>query len=441
MNSFERPITPAFLLRFTLPSMIMMLFNSFYTMVDGGFVSNFVGTDALSATNIAYPLLNLVLAIGIMFATGGSAVVARQMGEDSFERARQSFSLIALSISAIGIFTAVVTLFFSEPIVRALGSTDALFDYCQDYLLFIGLFAPCFMLQVLFQFFFTTTGKPHIGLIATLLGGIANIVFDYVFIVPLSMGVRGAALATGIGATIPTVVGLIYFFFRRDGLLYFVKPVFRRETLTRTCLNGSSEMVSNLSIAVTTFLFNQIMLFYLGEDGVAAITIVLYAQFFFTAIFLGYTSGVAPLISFHYGAQHKQRMHQLFRLSIWFVTVCSVLAYVLALVLSQTVVGIFAPAGSNVFVLASRGMDLFAIGFLFMGLNIFASGLFTALSNGIVSAVLSFLRTFVFIVLAIWLLPHFFAVSGVWLSIPAAEFLALVVSIGCIVHYKKVYHY
>ncbi len=441
MNSFERPITPGFLLRFTLPGMLMMLFNSFYTMVDGGFVSNYVGTDALSAINIVFPLINFVLAVGIMLATGGSAVTARQMGEKEPELARQSFSLLTVFTAGLGIVIAVLSIVFADPIVWALGSTDVLYEYCRDYLVFMSLFTPCCMLQILFQFFFTTAGRPNLGLAATLLGGVANMVLDYVLIVPLHMGIRGAAIATGIGQTIPTVIGLVYFFSRRNDLLYYVRPVLRGWVLGRACLNGSSEMVSNLAVAVTTFLFNIIMLSYLGEDGVAAITIVFYAQFFFTAIFFGYTSGVAPLISFHFGAQNHDRLKKLVRLSLLFVAVCSLLAYGLSVVLSQTVVGIFAQRGTAVFSIASDGMELFAIGFLFMGFNIFASGLFTALSNGIVSAVLSFLRTFVFLVAAIELLPKLWGVSGVWLAIPAAELLALVVSLACILRYRKRYQY
>ncbi|WP_394272851.1 MATE family efflux transporter [Butyricicoccus sp.] len=441
MNSFERPITPGFLLRFTLPGMLMMLFNSFYTMVDGGFVSNYVGTDALSAINIVFPLINFVLAVGIMLATGGSAVTARQMGEKEPELARQSFSLLTVFTAGLGIVIAVLSIVFADPIVWALGSTDVLYEYCRDYLVFMSLFTPCCMLQILFQFFFTTAGRPNLGLAATLLGGVANMVLDYVLIVPLHMGIRGAAIATGIGQTIPTVIGLVYFFSRRNDLLYYVRPVLRGWVLGRACLNGSSEMVSNLAVAVTTFLFNIMMLSYLGEDGVAAITIVFYAQFFFTAIFFGYTSGVAPLISFHFGAQNHDRLKKLVRLSLLFVAVCSLLAYGLSVVLSQTVVGIFAQRGTAVFSIASDGMELFAIGFLFMGFNIFASGLFTALSNGIVSAVLSFLRTFVFLVAAIELLPKLWGVSGVWLAIPAAELLALVVSLACILRYRKRYQY
>lgn len=441
MNGLHRKITPLFLLKFTLPTIAMMVFNSFYTMVDGGFVSNFVGTGALSAVNIVYPGVSLIFAIGIMLATGGSAVVAKQMGEGRAAEAKSSFSLITISGAVIGVVIALAGALFTDAIVRMLGANDTIYGYCYDYAFFMSLFVPFGILQVLFQFFFVTAGKPNLGLISTLVGGIVNIVLDYVLIVPLQMGIKGAAIATGIGFAIPAAFGLFYFGLHRVGTLHFTKPALHWHTLGKACANGSSEMVSNLSVAVTTYLFNQLMIRYLGEDGVAAITIVLYAQFLFTAVFLGYTSGVAPLISYNYGARDTGRLKKLFSLSMIFVGGCSIIAFGLSLLLAQTVVGIFARPESAVYPLAIRGMDLFGIGFLFMGLNIFASGLFTALSNGKVSAMLSFLRTFVLILLSVATLPMLLGVDGIWLSIPAAEMLALLVSLWCIIRLKARYGY
>ena len=237
------------------------------------------------------------------------------------------------------------------------------------------------------------------------------------------------------------MVGIAYFTAKRNELLWFVKPVSSAKTMLKTCANGSSEMVSNLAVAITTYLFNIIMMQKLGSDGVAAMTIVFYAQFLFTAVFFGYTSGVAPLFSFHYGAQNEKQLQRLFRSSLWFFIVCSIAACLASILLAKQVVGIFAQSESDVFELASHGMNLFAIGFLFMGLNIFASGLFTALSNGKVSAILSFLRTFVFIVLAIYLLPKWLEVNGIWLAIPVAEFLALLVAVWYMVRLRPHYRY
>ena len=441
MSSLEHKITPGFLMKFTLPTMIMMVFNSFYTMVDGGFVSNFVGTSALSAVNIVYPVINFVFAVGIMLATGGSAIVARLMGEKKPMLARQSFSLITVSGVVMGLIITVLCICFTGSIVHVLGANDAIYGYCYDYAFYLSLFIPFAILQLLFQFFFVTAGRPNLGLWATVAGGVANIVLDYLFIVPLNMGIKGAAIATGIGYAVPSVIGLIYFSEKGQKSLSFAKPVRDLSILRKTCTNGSSEMVSNLAVSVTTFLFNRIMMDYLGEDGVAAMTIVVYAQFLFTAIFLGYTSGAAPLFSFNYGAQDKKKLHQLFRISMIFIAACSVIAFGLSIVLSDMVIGVFAASGSSVFELAKHGMYLFAAGFLFMGFNIFASGLFTALSNGRISAILSFLRTFVFLLLTILLLPLLLEVNGVWLSIPAAELMALVVALIYILKYRKVYGY
>lgn len=441
MNTFEKKITPGFLLKFTLPSVIMMVFNSFYTMVDGGFVSNMVGTTVLSAVNISYPLISLVFAIGIMLASGGSAVVAKQMGEGQQLKAKQSYTFIVTCGVVVGIIIAAIGLLFTKEISLLLGANEAIYEYCYDYILYISIFIPFAILQVLFQFFFVTAGKPNLGLILTILGGVANIFLDYLFMGPMNLGIKGAAIATGIGFTIPAVIGLIWFAKKEDRLLCFTKPKFDGKVLLKTCTNGSSEMVSNLAVAVTTFLFNKLMMRYVGENGVAALTIVLYAQFLFTAVFLGYTSGIAPLFSYNYGAQNEKRLKKLFKLSIIFITICSIGAYAFSLLLAKPVVALFSEPNSTVYNLAIHGMDLFGISFLFMGFNIFASGLFTSFSNGLISAILSFLRTFVFIILAIMILPKFLDVNGIWLSIPVAEIVALFVSVIFMLKYKKVYQY
>ncbi len=441
MNAMERAVTPGYLLRFTIPTMIMLIFNSFYTMVDGAFVSNFVGTSALSAVNIVYPALNLVFAVGIMLATGGSAIVGRQMGEGKNQEAWENFSLVVAAGTVLGVLIGVGGLVFASPLVRALGASDAIFQHCYDYLIYMSGFTPFAVLQLLFQYLFVTAGRPNLGLISTVAGGLANIILDYVFIVPLQMGIKGAAIATGIGFMIPAVTGLIYFSVCRSQHLHFTKPVLRGDILVQACANGSSEMVTNLAIAVTTFLFNLEMMRWLGEDGVAAITIVFYADFLFVAMFLGYTSGVAPLFSYNYGAQNHERLQKLFRLSLLFIAVGSAAAYGASLAFSGPVVGFFARRGTQVFDIALHGMLLYAISFLLKGVNIFASGLFTALSNGKVSAFLSFLRTFGFLVLCIFVLPRIWGVNGIWLAIPVAEVLSLAVSIWCLVRFRKVYHY
>lgn len=440
-NALAKSFTFWSLLRFTAPTIIMMVFMSLYTMVDGIFVSRFVGTNALSAVNLVYPALSIILAIGIMLATGGSAVIARKMGEHRIDEAKQDFTFILAVGTIIGIIAGAAGLIFAKPLVMMLGANDATFQYCFDYARTLAIFAPFSILQILFQYLFVTAGKPHIGLALTVSGGLANILLDYVFIVPMNMGIGGAALATGIGFAIPAIGGIVYFLLKRKGTLAIVKPRIDFKMLLESCGNGSSEMVSNLSLAITTFMFNLIMMRYMGEDGVAAITIVLYAQFLLTALYIGYASGVSPILSYNHGQDNSSEIRKIFRNSIIFIVVSSVITFVLSFVLAPTIVQIFAPIGTTVYDIALNGFNLFSFCYLFIGINIFASAMFTAFSNGKVSAIISFLRTFLFIIVAILLLPQLMGVNGVWLAIPVAEVAALVISIGYMVRFKGVYKY
>lgn len=428
------------LLKFSLPTIIMMIFMSLYTIVDGIFISRFVGTDALSATNIVYPVVNIMIGLAVMLATGGSAIVARQMGEGRLVEAKQNFSFVVLTGVAVGIVISAVSIIFLEPICYALGSSEKLIGYCKDYLGIMMLFAPVSILQMLFNTFFVTAGKPALGLTLTVFAGLFNAVFDYVLIVPAQMGIKGAAYATAIGYCIPAVFGLAYFFFSKNPLR-FCLPKFRGKILVQSCLNGSSEMVTNLSSGIITFLFNIIMMRYLGENGVAAITIVLYGQFLLTALFLGFSMGVAPVFSYNYGSQNHAQMKRLFKICMWFVSVCSLLVFACSILFASPLVSVFSPAGTPVYDIAVNGFVLFSFSYLFAGVNMFSSALFTALSNGFVSAAISFLRTFVFIVLGIFILPLVLEVNGVWLAVPFAELLTLAVSCYFLKKKSSVYHY
>lgn len=429
------------LLKFVMPSIIMMVFMSMYTMVDGAFVSRFVSTDALSAVNIVYPLYSIVIAIAIMLATGGSAIIAKKLGEQNNKEAKENFTFIILVGIIIGIIVLIIGIFFIEPLIKMLGSNATTHDYCIDYGQTLLYFAPFAMLQMLFQYLFVTAGKPNLGLIVTILAGITNVVLDYVFIVKLGIGIKGAALATGIGLLIPAIFGVIYFTFNRKGILYFVKPSFDFKALLESCVNGSSEMVSNISVAVVTFLFNMVMLRFLGEDGVAAITILLYAQFVLNAIFFGFSMGVAPIISYNYGANNIDRQKRIFKYCMLFIISVSVIVYMLSLIGAPTLTKFFAHEGTTVYDIALEGFEIFNISFLFTGLNIFASTMFTAYSNGKVSAILSFLRTFVFIIGSLLILPYIIGVNGAWLATVIAELLSFFVSIYLIFRYKNTYNY
>ncbi len=439
-NSISKEFKFFSLLRFAFPTMIMMVFMSLYTIVDGIFISRLVGTDALSATNIVYPAISLLIAVGVMLATGGSAIIAKKMGEKKEQEAREDFSFIVLTGFIIGLIFMVVGNIFIDPIVRLLGSTDALMDYCVGYLSVCLYLAPACILQLVFQTFFVTAGKPMLGLILTISGGVANMVLDYLFMGVFHMGVEGAALATGIGQLIPALIGLIYFLFVRHSL-YLVKPKIRWSVLAESSFNGSSEMVTNLSGAIVTFLYNIMMLKLVGEAGVAAITIVLYGQFLFNALYMGFSMGVAPVISYNYGSENNRMLKRIFKICMLFITVSSVIVTVFALVMSPIIVEVFTAVGTETYTLAKTGFFLFSLNFIFAGVNIFASSMFTAFSDGKTSAIISFVRTFVLIVINILILPELIGVNGVWLSVPLAEFMSVFLSGYFFVKKKKKYNY
>lgn len=439
-NSLDRDFSFGALLKFSFPTIVMMIFMSLYTIVDGIFVSRFVGTSALSAVNIVYPLISVVIGLGVMLATGGSAVVARRMGEGDEEDASGSFTLIVLAGVAVGALFSVLGLTAAGPLSRLLGSGDSLYLYCKDYLSIMLLFAPAAILQLLFQSFFVTAGRPGLGLGLTVASGVANAVLDYVFIVPLGLGIAGAALATAAGYLITAAAGVAFFLARKSGLR-FRAPRWNGRMLFHACGNGSSEMVTNLSNAVVTFLFNMLMIRYLGEDGVASITIVLYAQFLLTALYLGFSMGVAPVVSFSHGAGNVPRLRRLFKHCAAFVCLSSVLVFAASLGLARFIVGIFAPPGTPVWPIALDGFLKFAPAFLFAGLNIFASAFFTALSDGLTSAVVSFARTFGFLLLGLFLLPRFWGVDGVWFAVPFAEVLCCILSVCLLMVKRKRFQY
>lgn len=414
------------LLKFAFPSIVMMIFLSLYTIVDGFFVSRFVGTDALSAVNIVYPVVSVTIAVGIMFATGGSAIVAMRLGEGRKKTANENFTAIVVVATCVSIIFCILSILFMDPIVRFLGAKGVLVPLSKHYLLILLLFAPMSVLQMLFQSFFVTAGKPSLGLSLTIIAGICNMVLDYVLIVPAGLGIRGAALATSIGYCIPAVGGLVFFFRNRGGLC-FVRPQFELRMIANSCLNGSSEMITNLSNSVITLLFNVLMMKFAGSDGVAAITIILYTRFLMTSLFMGYSIGVAPIISYHYGAANKIYLKKLFGMCFAFVLAASLLVFFTAFFSSGIIAGIFAPAGSSVYLLAVKGLRIFSFAFFFAGVNIFASALYTALSNGRISALISFSRTFLFTVVGIFLMVHFLQMDGLWLAIPFSELVTIIV--------------
>lgn len=428
------------LLRFSLPTIAMMLMMSLYSMVDGIFVSRFVGSNAFASVNIIIPVTFLIIGLGVMLASGGSAIIAKKMGEGNDSEARQDFSLIVLLGVVLAVVLGVFSLLLRDPIIRGLGASDLLMEDSRTYFSILVLGFPAYMLQIMFQTFFVTAGRPHLGMWATVGAGAVNGLLDYLLIVPLEMGVAGAALATVIGYCIPAVVGLV-FFFRKKGSLYFVRPKWRGATVLKSCSNGSSEMVTNIASAVISVLFNVSMIRLAGEDGVAAISIVLYGQFLFTAVFLGFAGGVAPVISFNYGAKNIALLRRIFKICLLVIGGSSVLILGLSLLFAPQIVSIFAGRGSAIYPLALHGFLLFSINYPFAGLNIFSSSMFTAFSNGRVSALISFLRTFALILPVLLLLPELMGVDGVWLAVPIAEALCAVISAVCLLRGRKTYSY
>lgn len=439
-NALSQDFSAMTLLRFAFPTITMMIFLGLYTIVDTIFVARFVNTNALSAINIVCPIINITVGLATMLATGGSAVVARKMGSGNEKEAKENFTLIICAGLIIGLLITLIGFLFFEPIIRGLGASDILFPYCRDYLTILLIFAPANVMQCLYVNLFVTAGKPGLGLWLSVFAGLTNIILDYVFIVPMQMGISGAAIATSIGYMIPTIAGTC-FFAKNKGSLSFVRPKFDIKVIGESCFNGASEMVSQLSTAITTFLFNITMMKLLGEDGVAAVTIIIYSQFLLTTMYIGFSMGVAPVISYNYGSHNHIRLKKIFRICMGFIAICSVLIFVVSMLGGSYISNIFAGQEKNVNEITKSGFSIFSFSFLFCGLNIFASAMFTALSNGKVSAIISFLRTLGFITVGLLVLPTFLNITGVWLAVPLAELLALFVSITLILRYRKHYQY
>ena len=440
MNQFDQTFHFKDLIKFSIPSIIMQIFLSMYTIVDGTFVSRYAGTVALSALNMVYPVINIAWAISIMLAVGGSAYISKEMGEQKFEKARNDFSFIAFISISISILLAVILFLFRNPLVQFMGVSNAQYQDGMTYLTINLIFFPMLFLQVFFQSFFITAGKPNLGLCTTILGGLSNMILDYVFVGVFNWGIAGAAYATCIGFCIPSIIGLIYFSLNRKGLLYFTSFKPNYSMLIKSCTNGSSEMVTNIAIAITCLLFNLKFMEYAGEDGVAALCIVYYLQYLFIALFFGYSMGVSPILAYKYGAKDTKQIHEIVYTSIKTIGVVSLLIFGLSILSISSLMHIFTKS-ETVYSTVMDGFLYYAISFLFIGFNANASALFTALQNGKISAILSFGRTFVFLIISIEILPVFFEINGLWASTSVAEFLGFILSLYYYRKYKRKYEY
>lgn len=439
-NEIAKEFTLKTLIKFALPTVSMMLLLALYTVVDGIFVTRFVGTNAVSAVNIIWPAVNLIMGIGVMLATGGNAIVARKLGEGKTAEALSNFTLLVLVGLVTGVVIAAVGIIFLKPIALALGATDILLEGACIYGFYWILFAPFTILKSIFEYFFVTAGKPKLGLLSSILGGITNIVLDYVLVVIFSYGIAGAAIASVLSQVFPCILGVI-FYSKKINPIHFKKPSADWRMLLNSCTNGSSEMITNVSNGITTFLFNIALLRFVGEDGVAAICIILYADMIMVGLYLGFTSGVAPVISYNYGSNNKAQTKRLITYCLTLVCTVSIAAFILIEAIAPWLIEIFVDPGTHVYDISLTGLYIFALGFILKGFNTFASGMFTAFSNGKVSALLSFTKNLLLIVIGIAILPKFFGINGIWMTIPFAETITGIMSFIFIYAYRKKYGY
>ena len=441
-NSLTMKHNARSLLKFAMPTIIMTVFMSLYTMVDGIFVANFVSADALAGLNLVIPGLSILVAFSVLISAGGSVVISRKLGEGKETEARGDLSFLVMLTVAFGAVVTVLAQIFARPILGVLGATENLYSVAYDYYQMLAMFTvPC-LLQVQFQYFFVTAGAPTLGLACVVAGGVSNVILDYVFIVPLDMGIRGAAMATGIGYSIPAVVGLVWFACNRKGLLRFTLPHLSLSTLGESVVNGVASMIINLAGAMVTWLYNRVIILYLGEIGISAATIVLYARFMFNSVLSGYSSGVAPVISFNYGKKDFEQVKVLFRTSLKATIAGSVLVLAASVLLRDAIVTLFASGDAVLADMARRGILLFSISYLFNGVNTFAATLFSSLSNGKLSALMACMNTFVFLIGSMLLLPRLgLGGEGVWLGVPAAEFLSLILSVYLLKKKQSTYQY
>lgn len=439
-NIYSKPVTLGNVLKFAIPTIAMSVFMSFYTMVDGLFVSNLIGTNALSAINLTAPIIQVVTAISTMLATGGSAVIMKKMGEQKSKEAKEDFTFLILVNVVVGMVMTVLGYSLMETIFGSMGLSSEVVGYCKSYLSYYLLFTIPILLMNNFTLYMIASEKATLSLICSVTGGVLNIILDYVFIELMKMGIAGAAIATGLGYSVTAVVGL-FVFSRKKSLLHFTKPAFRFKVLANATTNGCSEMATALVTGIITMMFNWTMLHYVGEDGVAAVTIIMYVLMFASSLYTGYSYGVAPMISYYYGEKNHEKLKKLVFTSLKVIAVISVVTVVVSFAATKPLVTIFARPDNPVYELAVTGNRICTLALFFIGFNIFASGMFTALSNGIVSAILAFSRSFVFMLITMLVLPAILGVNGIWLATPAAELMALALSIFMFAKYRKRYQY
>ena len=429
------------LIKFTLPTIAMMIFTSIYGVVDGVFVSNCVGSDAFAAVNLIMPIIMILGSVGFMIGTGGSAIVSKTLGEGKKEKANEYFSMLVYLCVVSGVILSVIGIIFTGPIAVLLGAKGSISKDCVTYGRTVFFMLTGLFLQNAFQSFLVVAEKPKLGLFVTLLAGFTNMFLDFLFVYVLRFGVFGAALATGISQFVGSVIPIIYFAGGKNNVLKLTKCRFNKDIIIKTCINGSSEMVTNMSMSLVNILYNMQLMKYIGTNVVVAYGIIMYVGFIFVGTYMGYAVGSAPVISYHYGAGNKDELKNLFKRSLTIIIVSSVVMTLIAEIIAGYLAGIFVSYDNNLLELTTEAIRIYAVSYLISGVNIFASSFFTALNNGVVSAVISFMRMFVFQIVMILLLPVVLGISGIWTAVIAAEVLSVVISVMFLVKNRKKYSY
>ena len=429
------------LLKFTFPSMVMMVFTSIYGIVDGVFVSNFVGKDPFAAINLIMPFLMILGALGFMIGSGGSALVAATMGSGDEKQANGIFSMLIYALIGFGLVFMILGIAFLEPVSRFLGADEVLLPYCVTYGRIILLAMIPFMLQNVFQSFLVTAERPDLGLYVTIAAGVTNMVLDALFIAVFKMGIAGAAIATVISQYIGGMIPFLYFVLPNKGKLHLGKAVWEMKYFMKACTNGASEFMTNISMSIVTMLYNWQLMRLMGADGVTIYGIIMYVDFIFVGILLGYSMGSAPVVSYHYGAENREELKGLFKRSLTLIVSMNVILMVSAEVLSRPLSMIFVSYNTELLDMTTMAFRIYAISFLLMGINIYASSFFTALNDGKTSAIISFCRTMIFECAAVLILPIIFDINGIWGAIILAELLSATLSVFCFIRNAGKYGY
>lgn len=429
------------LIKFTIPTIIMMIFTSIYGVVDGIFVSNCVGSDAFAAVNLIMPALMILGTVGFMIGTGGSALISKTIGEGNKEKANEYFSMLIYLLIIVALIFTVIGVIFVRPISSLLGADETMIESCVTYGRTLLIFLIPFVLQNCFQSFLIVAEKPTFGLVISIIAGVTNMVLDFLFMYVFKMGVFGAAIATGISQLIGGIIPLIYFIRNNNSPLRLRKAKFEWKAIIQACANGLSEMLTNLSTSLVNMLFNIQLMKYAGSDGVVAYGIIMYVSFIFSGTYLGYSIGTAPIIGYHYGAENTDELKNLLKKSLKLIVITSIVMTVLAELSSKLLASIFVSYDAELLEMTTRAIRLFSLSYIISGFNMFSSSFFTALNNGLVSAAISFLRTLVFQIAMIFLLPLILGLDGIWVSVVFAEILALIVSSVFLIANKNKYHY